>query len=477
MHRQIYVRSLNVVLIVIMLAPLIAASIWIYSASSAAFRFQHDIREAQEARNRLFRAFLATESDVRGFAATGDPYFAARYRTRVRTFQVLASAMRDQARALKLPGEDRLVAREEQTYTHWHRAVAEPLLSERPTNDAHLLRVVDPAFAARMLSEDARSAVMLNGAAARSEAGRRDLLSRLLAGSIVLVALIASASIFLIRRHTRAEQRELQQTLLYEEERRVSEILQSALTPGRLPTIEGITLCAKYVPATRDRQIGGDWYEAVPLGRGRTLLIIGDVAGHGLEAAATMNRVRQAILAAALADSDPARMLQAANTSLSDGLSTIVTAACCIFDPATMTLLYSTAGHPPPVVVPAAERAYVLPNGGPPLGVTSELKLQSLRYPLDAGALLVLYTDGLIEERRDVLWSERSLLAAAEQSAASHDPAHEIFRTLLADGRARDDVAIVTMRVGRSAPALSRTDPAGFRPERRRVDACRSSTR
>jgi serine phosphatase RsbU (regulator of sigma subunit) len=136
----------------------------------------------------------------------------------------------------------------------------------------------------------------------------------------------------------------------------------------------------------------------------------------------------------------------------------MVTAACCVFDPNTMTLSYATAGHPPPVIVPAAEHAFTLPNGGPPLGVVGELELQSLRYPLGSGALLVLYTDGLIEECRDVLLSERALLVAAERSAPSRDPAGEIFATLLADGHARDDVAIITMRVDGS-PGLT-----GLRP-------------
>jgi serine phosphatase RsbU (regulator of sigma subunit) len=455
-----YIRvPVNAALVLIMVAPLIAASIWIYSASSAAFRFQHEIREAQDARDRLFRVFLATESEVRGFAAAGDPYFAARYRARVQTFQVLASGLLRQTRSLKISGEGRLIARVQQTYRQWHRTVALPILNDNRVNTAHLLRVVDPTFAARMLSDDHRADVMLNDAATASEIGRRNLLSHLLVGSVGLVALVASAAIFLARRHATAEQRELKQAVLYDEERRVCRVLQSALRPGRLPTIKGVTLRAKYVPATQDRQIGGDWYEAIPLPRGRTLLIIGDVAGHGLEAAATMNRVRHAILAATLADSDPARILQAANTSLRDRISSIVTVACCIFDQNTMTLSYATAGHPPPIIVPPAGNPYMLANGGPPLGVVNELELQSLRYPLGSEALLVLYTDGLIEECRDVILSERSLLAAAQRSTQSSDPAGEIFATLLTDGHARDDVAIVTMQVDRADVAALRSKP------------------
>ena len=178
----------------------------------------------------------------------------------------------------------------------------------------HLLRRLDPKFAGRMHSDDGREEAMLDGAAIAAEIGRRNLLSHLLAGSVILVALVASAAVLLIHRRELAEQRELKQTVLYDEERRVSRILQLALTPARLPTIEGITLRAKYVPATQDRQIGGDWYEAVPLQQGRTLLIIGDVTGHGIEAAGIMNRVRQAILRAALANSDPARILKPPTT-------------------------------------------------------------------------------------------------------------------------------------------------------------------
>lgn len=458
MQFQRYVRlPVNAALVLIMVAPLIAASIWIYGASSTAFRFQHEIAEAQGARNRLFRVFLATESDVRGFAATGDPYFAAAYRARVRTFQALASSLLAEMRPLNISGEGGLIAHEQQTYGRWHQTVAVPILNDNRVNTGHLLRVVDPTFAAHMLADDRKSETMLNGAAAASEASRRNLLSHLLAGSVGLIALIAAAAIFLIRRQAMAEQRELKQTVLYEEERRVSRLLQQALTPERLPTIEGITLRAKYVPATRDRQIGGDWYDVVPLQRGRTLLIIGDVSGHGVEAAAIMNRVRQATLRAALADSDPARILQAANHSLSEGMSIIVTAACCIFDPNTMTVSYATAGHPPPVIVPPGGNTYMLAYGGPPLGVVDELELPSLQYPLVTGALLALYTDGLIEECRDLIVSERSLLAAARRSAHSRNPAQDIFAALLPDAHARDDVAVVSMRVDRAGVACEQS--------------------
>lgn len=451
MRNRHHIRlPVNAAIVAIMVAPLIAASIWIYGASSAAFRYQYEIRKAQDAKDALFSAFLATESDVRGFAATGDPRFAVLFRARERTFKILATALLREMHLLKLSGESTLIGREQQTYAQWHRRFATPILDGDRANTAKLLRVVDPALARRMSSDDRSIGAMLNSAATASERGRRNLLSHLLAGSVLLVALIASAAIFLIRRHASAEQRELKQTVLYEEERRVSEILQRAITPGGPPGIDGVTLRAKYVPATHDRQIGGDWYEAIPLQRGRTLLIIGDVAGHGLEAAASMNRVRHALLRAALTDSDPARILQTANRSLTDGLSGMVTAACCVFDPGTMTLCCAMAGHPPPVVVPAAGSAYMLAYGGPPLGIVDELEIQSQCYPLGPGTLVVLYTDGLIEECRDLVQSERCLLAAAQGSAQSHDPAGGIFTALLTDGRARDDVAILTMRVNPS---------------------------
>jgi serine phosphatase RsbU (regulator of sigma subunit) len=161
-----------------------------------------------------------------------------------------------------------------------------------------------------------------------------------------------------------------------------------------------------------------------------------------------MNRARQAILGAALTDVDPARILQQANRSLTALEAGMVTAACCVYDSQTLTLAYATAGHPPPIVVPAGGPAFALPSGGPPLGIVTDLELGSTQHTVAAGTMVILYTDGLIEEGRDVIVDERRLLAIAERHRTSPEAAAAIFGAMLPEQHPRDDVAILTMRIG-----------------------------
>jgi serine phosphatase RsbU (regulator of sigma subunit) len=442
LHRAL----IDVAIVAIIIAPLIAGSIWMYRASAAAFGFQHNLRVAQNARAGLIRAFLATQSDVRGFAATGDAYFATAYRTDMQSFSARATDLRTGMRDLSVSSGDRLVSREKDAFTQWNRLVAQPILNGHGGDTSRLLRSVDPGFAERILADDDRATVLLDDLAAASESRREELLHRILLASIALVASVTGVIVFLILNRAAAERRELKQAVLYDEERRVSELLQSALAPESLPFIAGVCFNAVYVPAALERNVGGDWYEVVELRDGRILLSIGDVAGHGLAAAVVMNRARQAILAAAARDSDPARILQNANRSLTARTTVMLTAACCVFDPQTKDLIYATAGHPPPIIAPAAGLAYALSNGGPPLGIDSEIELNSVKYAFEPGSMLVLYTDGLIEERRDIVASELALIDAVQHNRESPAPAAEIFAALLPDNHPRDDVAILTAR-------------------------------
>jgi serine phosphatase RsbU (regulator of sigma subunit) len=437
---------IDAAIVAIIIAPLIAGSIWIYTASAAAFGFQHNLRVAQNARAGLIRAFLATESDVRGFAATGDAYFATAYRSDVRSFSARATDLLNAMRDLDVSSGDRLVSREKEAFTEWNRIVAQPILNGHHGSSSRLLRSVDPGFAKRILADDDRAIVLLDDVSAAFESRRQELLHRILLASIALVASVTAVIVFLILNRAAAERRVLKQAVLYNEERRVSEMLQLALAPESLPFIEGVRLNAIYVPAALERHVGGDWYDVVELRDGRILLLIGDVAGHGLAAAVVMNRARQAILAAAARDSDPARILQNANRSLTARTTVMLTAACCVFDPHTMDLIYATAGHPPPIIAPAAGLAFALSNGGPPLGIESEIELYSAKYAFEPGSMLVLYTDGLIEERRDIFASERALIEAVQHNRESPAPAAEIFAALLPDDHPRDDVAILTAR-------------------------------
>jgi serine phosphatase RsbU (regulator of sigma subunit) len=433
----------RVALVALAILPLVVGSIWIYGASAGAFRLQHQIRIAQNGRNDVMRLFLAMEDAVRGFAATGDPFFAAVYHRNHAAFTALARNSEAELAGLEGPEyAPQLIGDEERAYRRWTEAVGSPIGPQA----ADLLRNADTKLAARMAADDHRLATLLDDIASESDVRRQTLLRRILLGTVALVLAAAALLATLLEARAAAARRELRQTVLYEEEQRVTTLLQTALIPDQLPPIAGVDLSAIYVPAALERQVGGDWYEALELRDGRILLLVGDVAGHGLDAAVIMNRARQAILSAAIRADDPSRILSTANRILTTQSAGMVTAVCCVFDPVSMLLIYATAGHPPPIVA-AASGARAMEYGGAPLGIVDDPELSSFERTLEPGSLVVLYTDGAIEDQLDTLRGESLLIAAAGQHRDASDPAAAIFASILGEGRPRDDVAILTMRV------------------------------
>ncbi|MFI5389029.1 MAG: SpoIIE family protein phosphatase [Candidatus Eremiobacterales bacterium] len=231
-------------------------------------------------------------------------------------------------------------------------------------------------------------------------------------------------------------------------ERRVSRSFQRALLPETLPSGEHYTFYASYAPATDEADIGGDWYDAFDLPDGRTVLSIGDVAGHGLKAAVIVGEVRQTFRVAAMENRDPAAVLDMANRLLMlRPEPTMVTALFGIYDGKTFT--YASAGHPPPVLGTVEGMAEQLPIAGIPLGVEPVEAQRSWTVTIPSGSLLVLYTDGLIECDRDVLGGERQVLDAVAHEAVrpSADPAAAIRERVLGPRQNRDDIAILALAV------------------------------
>ena len=231
-------------------------------------------------------------------------------------------------------------------------------------------------------------------------------------------------------------------------ERRVSRSFQQALLPTDLPSGDQHAFSAAYAPATDEAEVGGDWYDAFELPDGRIALSIGDVAGHGLEAAVVMGEVRQTFRVAAMENRDPAAVLDVANRLLMLRRdATMVTALFGVFDGRTFT--YSSAGHPPPALGTIEGTSEQLPIAGIPLGVEPDPSRQSWTVSVPPGSLLVLYTDGLIELGHDVLDGERRLLdaVAAEAKRPSRDPAASIRDRVLGRRANVDDIAILALAV------------------------------
>ncbi|MBV8490800.1 MAG: SpoIIE family protein phosphatase [Candidatus Eremiobacteraeota bacterium] len=190
----------------------------------------------------------------------------------------------------------------------------------------------------------------------------------------------------------------------FERERRAAHILQHALLPVALPRLAGFRLETCYLAAESELNVGGDWYDVFRLDDKRVLIGIGDVAGTSLAAAATMGRVRDALRTAALCLDDPAGILAVADEVLRDDPSVFVTSFAGILDIETRVLRYACAGHYPPRVRFADGTTQELRGRGLPLGVrwASQEARPNGSVHLEPGSLLVLFTDGMIEQRRDI---------------------------------------------------------------------------
>ncbi|HEV2358541.1 MAG TPA: MASE1 domain-containing protein [bacterium] len=236
---------------------------------------------------------------------------------------------------------------------------------------------------------------------------------------------------------------------LYEREHRVAETFQRALLPVAIPQVPGLAVDAVYQPGAHESDVGGDWYDVFRLPSGGLAVSIGDVAGRGLAAAVVMAELRQTIRAAALDQGDPAGVLTQASQALAlaHGRDAMATAIVGIFDPVTSAFSYATAGHPGPVLAAPGEDPRILPTGGVPLGYLHMQSVPSWTVRLPQGALLVLYTDGLIEHSRDVVAGQDAVVLAAqrEMMAPSGDRPGAILRRVVGDRQSGDDAAVITL--------------------------------
>ncbi len=256
---------------------------------------------------------------------------------------------------------------------------------------------------------------------------------------------------------------------LYDRERRIALTLQAAALPKSLPTIPGISFDAVYQAARSEALVGGDWYDAFRLDDGRIVLSIGDVMGSGLDAAVTMSAARQAIRGATQIYPDPVAVLDAADRALrSDQPDRIVTAFVGMLDPLTLSFTYASAGHPPPLVRSADGSIAELGGSGLPLGLRdpSRFRERSHSVALSDQALLVLYTDGLVESSRDLLEGDRRLRDALNDSAvlSAEHPASAIRDAVI--DLAQDDIALLTVHIDNVRSRV--TQLAGTGPEQAR---------
>lgn len=197
--------------------------------------------------------------------------------------------------------------------------------------------------------------------------------------------------------------------------------LQRTLLLETLPDITGVTLGARYLPAAHD-VVGGDWYDVVPLPSGSVAIVLGDVVGHGLQAAAITAQLRHGLRAYLLQETGPATALTALNQLVAALLPTeFATAVVIELDPVTGVLTFASAGHPPPLLLTAAGTRLLQHESGPGLGLSRLAVYRQDTVTLTGDDRLVLYSDGLIERRGTDLQQDLTRLLAASK-LSERDP-------------------------------------------------------
>lgn len=266
---------------------------------------------------------------------------------------------------------------------------------------------------------------------------------------------------------------------LYRREHERALILQRSLLPPGDPEAAGLDIACRYLPGNTATEVGGDWFDVIELPGHRTALVVGDVMGRGLRAAVAMGELRTAVRTLALLDLEPAEVLSALDevarglgtpggASPSDGgggaqwparaahksreadLSEVYLATCvyAVYDPVTRRCTFANAGHLPPVVVEPGEAALLLDvPPGMPLGVGGE-PFEEVEVELKEGALLALYTDGLVESRDHPLDEGLAALRAAlvEPERALEDVCDRVL-TSLDTRHGEDDIALLMARI------------------------------
>ncbi|MFJ8468089.1 SpoIIE family protein phosphatase [Streptomyces swartbergensis] len=268
----------------------------------------------------------------------------------------------------------------------------------------------------------------------------------------------------------------------YTRERRTALALQRSLLPDRPPHLAAMQVAYRYLPAGSGADIGGDWFDVIPLSGTRVALVVGDVVGHGIQASATMGRLRTAVRTLADVDLAPDELLtqlddlviridreegpeargRAAETSGQVG----ATCLYAVYDPVSRRCTMARAGHPPPALVTpdGAVRFLDLP-AGPPLGLGG-LPFEAVEVRLEENSLLALYTDGLINTADHDMEDGLALLREALGNSAGEleETCEQVLRTVLA-GRPADDIVLMLARTAALDPGKVRTwqlppDPA-----------------
>ncbi len=235
---------------------------------------------------------------------------------------------------------------------------------------------------------------------------------------------------------------------LYAEQRTIARTLQHALLPEQLPKIAGVETSARYEAGVQGVDIGGDWYDLISLGDRRLLLVVGDVSGRGVRAAATMAALRFAIHAYAAENDPPDAILTKLSGLVSVGRSgQLATVLCALVDVETRRLTVTSAGHLPPLLISDGRGTFVQSKVGVPIGVRAGTRYTSTSIDMPRAATLLAFTDGLVERRGESI--DAGLARLQRAVSENHVALDELLGRLIDELRLEggdDDTAIAALR-------------------------------
>jgi phosphoserine phosphatase RsbU/P len=260
------------------------------------------------------------------------------------------------------------------------------------------------------------------------------------------------------------------QALTARVDRAAATALQLSLVPFALPAVDGLEMAARYVPGTGN--VGGDWYDVFPLPGGEVCAVIGDVAGSGLAAAVIMGRIRSVMQAYALQTADPAELLDRLDAKMRyfepDAIATVL---CAMISPSRDQIRICSAGHLPPITARPGEPA--TPAGVPPgllIGMPALKPRRVATVDFPPGAVLCLYTDGLVERRDQPIDHGIARLCAAVTTAEPEAGCASVMAAMAGYGPHTDDIALLMLRRAPGQPAGSGS--AALRPNVARGSRC-----
>ncbi|MFD8418809.1 SpoIIE family protein phosphatase [Streptomyces sp. NPDC059466] len=253
----------------------------------------------------------------------------------------------------------------------------------------------------------------------------------------------------------------------YAREHTAALALQRTLLPHRLGGGTAVEAASRYLPADMENGVGGDWFDVIPLSGARVALVVGDVVGHGINAAANMGRLRTAVHTLADMELPPGELLAHLDDTVqrlaeedadaSDQPPAVVGATClyAVYDPVTRLCTMARAGHPPPVIIdPQGGVTFPDLPTGTPLGMGLGVPFESVELELPEGSLLALYTDGLVETRdQDIDVGMRRLGAALAQPGRSLEDLCTSATETLPGAAPSDDVTLLLVRTRSLSPA------------------------